>query len=121
MIQATEQQQPILHPVTGEERRGSLRFQVSLPLSIRFCPPKRSSTSFTGETINLSGHGIYFVTNSPFAEGTRLALTITLPGKKAWPAALIARARVRVVRSEAIWHLGARRVGVGVEIEYYRV
>jgi hypothetical protein len=121
MIQATELQQPILHPVTGEERRGSLRFQVSLPLSIRLCPPKRSSTSFTAETINLSGHGIYLVTDTHFAQDTRLALTITLPGKKPWPAALIARARVRVVRSQPIWHRAARRVGVAVEIEYYRV
>ncbi len=121
MIQATDLQQPIAQPVTGGERRASSRFQISLPLSIRYCPPKRNSPSFSGETINLSGHGIYFVTNSPFAQGTRLALTITLPGKKAWPAALIARARVRVVQSEAIWHQGARRVGVSTEIEYYCV
>lgn len=121
MIQATELQQPIAQPVTGGERRGSSRFQIFLPLSIRYFPPKRSSSAFSGETINLSGHGIYLVTDTPFSEGTRLALTITLAGKKAWPAAHIARARVRVVRSESIWHQGARRVGVGVEIEYYRV
>ena len=121
MIQTTDLQQPSLRPVTDGERRGSSRFEISLPLSIRYRPPKRNSTSFSGETINLSGHGIYLVTDTHFAQGTRLALTITLPGKKPWPAALIARARVRVVRSEAIWHQGARRVGVGVEIEYYRV
>jgi hypothetical protein len=121
MIQTADLQQPILQPITDGERRGSSRFQISLPLSLRYCPPKRNSTSFSGETINLSGHGIYLVTDKSFAQGTMLALTITLPGKKAWPAALIARARVRVVRSEAIWHQGAQRVGVGVEIEYYRV
>src|SRR5260370_24730837 len=112
---------PSLRLVKDGERRGSWRFEIPLPLSIRYRPPKRNSPSFSGETINLSGHGIYFVTNSPFAQGTRLALTITLPGKKAWPAALIARARVRVIQSEAILHQGARRVGVSTELEYYCV
>jgi c-di-GMP-binding flagellar brake protein YcgR len=121
MIQATELQQPIAVPLTDRDRRVSARFQISLPLSIRYYPPKRNSTAFSGDAINLSGHGIYFVTDSPFRSHTELALAITMPGKQAWPAALIARARVRVVRSEEIWHLGARRVGVGAEIEYYRV
>jgi hypothetical protein len=121
MIQATELQPPIVQPVTEGERRGSSRFEISLPLSIRYCPPKRGSTSFSGETVNLSGHGIYLVTDTQFAPDTRLALMITLPGKKPWPAAFVARARVRVVRCQPIWHRAARRVGVGAEIEYYRV
>jgi len=118
MIQAALGQ-PIVRVETRQERRGSPRFQVALPASFHNFPSAGDSPEFQGKVINMSGRGIYFVADTPLTPGSRLVLTISLPGKDASSGSVLARARVRVARSEKVWHEGERKVGVVAEIEHY--
>ncbi len=111
--------QPTVRAEKREEQRGSLRFQVALTASFRNFPSAGDSPKLQGKVINMSGRGIYFVADTPLTPGTRLVLTMSLPGKDASSGSVLARARVRVVRSEKVWHEGERKVGVVAEIEHY--
>jgi c-di-GMP-binding flagellar brake protein YcgR len=121
MTQVSTLQQPISGADSNWDRRGSSRFRISLPLTIRYHPARGDSKELSGETINISGRGFYLATDTPLQPGTRLSLTVALPDKKISPAPIVARARVRVVRSEGIWHQGVRKVGVAAAVEYYSV
>jgi hypothetical protein len=81
---------------------------------------KRYFKELSGETLNMSGRGLYLVTDGTVECGATLSLTLTLPHKKTSPP-VVTRARARVVRSEKIWHQGLRKVGVAAEIEYFSV
>ena len=118
MIQAA-MLESILRAEPREERRGSSRFQIALPVSIRNFPSDGNSQEFFGKTMDISGCGIYFVTDAPLAPGTRLTLTIAFPRKQTSSGSVLACVRVRVVRSEKVWDEGERRVGAAAEIEHY--
>ncbi len=118
MIQAALRQ-PMVRTEPREERRASTRFRIVLPASIRNFPLNGDSEEFFGKTMDISGRGIYFVTDAPFEPGTRFALTIAFPRKRASFDPALARARARVVWSEEVWSRGKRKVGVAAEIEHY--
>ena len=111
--------QPIVRVETRGERRGSPRFRVDLPVSFSHFPLAVDSPEFQGKVINMSGRGIYFLADTPLTPGSRLALTILFPGKKASSSSVLARVRVRVVRSEEFWDDGEWRLGVVGEIVHY--
>jgi len=120
MTEATALHQPIAGANASRDRRHSARFQISLPLSMQCGTAKRDSKEFSGETVNMSGRGLYLVTDRTLECGATLSVTLTLPHKKTSPRVLT-RARTRVIRSETIWHQGLRRVGVAAEIEYFSI
>lgn len=120
MIEAIALQEPASGTSASRDRRGSPRFRISLPLSIQSHRAKRDAKEFSGETVNMSGRGVYLVTDKTVEWGATLSLTIILPHKKISPP-IVTRARVRAVRSERIWHQGLQRVGVAAEIEYFSV
>lgn len=120
MIQAALSDQAVGVETSGE-RRGSPRFQLVLPLSIRKFPSSGDAPEFFGKTIDISGRAIHFVTDAPLTPGTRLALAIDFPCKKDSSAPAVGHARVCVVRSEKVWHEGKGRLRVAAKIEYYRL
>lgn len=120
MTEATALQEPIAGAGAGRDRRGSPRFRISLPLSMQCHTAKTNPTEFSGETINMSGRGLYLITDRTVECGATLSVTFTLPHKET-SSAIVTRARTRVVRFETIWHQGLRRVGVAAEIEYFSV
>jgi c-di-GMP-binding flagellar brake protein YcgR len=120
MSEATALQQPIAKSNASRDRRESPRFRISLPLSMQCRTPKRDSKEFSGEIVNMSGRGLYLVTDRTVECGATLSVALTLPHKET-SLPVVTRARTRVVRSETIWHQGLRRVGVAAEIEYFSV
>jgi hypothetical protein len=121
MLQVHHLQQPIASMSTPGNRRAAQRFQVSLPLSICLCPTNGSPESLTGETRNISGRGVYFITDVASAPGTRLDLSITLLDRQPAWAPTAARFRGCVVRSEPVWQKGVRKIGVAAEIQCFIV
>jgi c-di-GMP-binding flagellar brake protein YcgR len=120
MTQATALQQPVEGANASRDRRESPRFRISLPLSAQCRTAKRDYNEFSGEVVNMSGRGLYLVTDRTVECGATLSVALTLPLKKT-PLPVVTRARARVVRSETILHRGLRRVGLAAEIEYFSV
>jgi c-di-GMP-binding flagellar brake protein YcgR len=120
MTAATALHQPIAGANESRDRRAYPRFRISLPLSMQHHTPERDSRELSGETVNMSGRGLYLVTDRTLECGTTLSVILTLTHEHASPP-VVMRARTRVVRSEMTWHQGLRRVGVAAEIEYFSV
>ncbi len=120
MIQAAA----INERVSGAEnrkRRKAARYRLTSPASLRVCGRDGVSRQFCGEATNISGRGIYFITDSSLTPGTRLDLTITFPKEKGSQALLVTCARARVLRSDEVWQGGQHLVGIAAEIEYFRL
>lgn len=120
MIEAIALQELATGAGERPERRDSPRFRISLPVSIQNGRPKSDAKGFPGETVNMSGRGMYLVADRRMELGAALSVTVILPHKRSSPP-IVTRARARVVRCEGIWHQGLRKVGVAAEIEYFSV
>jgi hypothetical protein len=70
--------------------------------------------------VDMSGHGLYLITDRMVECGAPFSIILTFPGEKSSPP-VIMPTRTRVVRCEPIWHRGMQRIGVAAEIEHFRV
>lgn len=62
---------------TGTERRFAKRFDVRIPL--RVSVPKSAARERAVESLNISTHGICFVTDLPLRQGTPVQLVFEMP------------------------------------------
>jgi hypothetical protein len=120
MIQAVAMNHDVAGAENGKQRK-AVRYRLTSPVSLRVCGRDEISRQFCGEATNISGRGIYIVTDSPLTPGTPLDITITFPQERASGDLLVACARARVLRSDEVWQGGQHLVGIAAEIEYFRL
>jgi PilZ domain len=100
-----------------EERRLMPRKQIRIPLRFRVLPDGPVSLR-TGESRNSSERGVYFLTDSPLAVGSKLELLLPIGSDSAGRAARELRCTARVVHCDP--HAGPnQKAGVGVFIERF--
>ncbi len=63
---------------TGSERRTSRRFNMSLPLVVRF-PDEGAPLDASAETRDISFKGLYFTLDKSCKQGSPLEFVLTLP------------------------------------------
>lgn len=121
MIEATTMRHRIKDDISVGNRRRSPRFTISLPLSFHPYPQNQNSDDCSGQLINASGHGLYFLTESWLDCGIRLDLTLDFSNEKSSSFCSVIHAKVQVVRCEEASHGGLGKVGVAVQIEHFLV
>lgn len=94
------------------ERRSAQRFEVLLPLAVRF-----DGQTIPAFTQNLSGRGIFFYTEAAIPEGAAVELTFSMPSEVTLGESMPVRCRGRVLRA-APPQLGQRN-GIAVQLESY--
>lgn len=97
------------------EKRSHQRIPVSLPVSIK----STSGMQDKAQTRDLSSAGVFFYTNSKFAEGTDLEMVLVLPsdltfGERRWVCC-----QASVVRVENSPELG--NFGVAARIDRFQI
>ena len=104
------------------ERRGAQRFEMHLPLAVRF-----DGRTVPGFTQDLSGRGIFFYAETTLAEGAIVELTFTMPSEITLAENMPVRCRGRVLRASAS-HAGhsqaghsqaGQRNGIAVQFDSY--
>jgi hypothetical protein len=100
---------------TEQERRSTRRFDMRLPAVVKLADngPEELQT----ETQNVSACGVFFYLDRSLPQGTRIAVTLTLPPNITLTDPVRVRFTARVVRVEA--PLPASRIGVAAVIEEY--
>lgn len=78
------------------ERRGAQRFDVHLPLTVRF-----DGQTVPGFTQNLSGRGLFLFAETALPQGAVVELTFTMPSEITLGENMPVRCRGRVLRSSA--------------------
>jgi hypothetical protein len=99
------------------ERRGAQRFEVHLPLSIRF-----DGRTVPGFTQDLSGRGIFFYAEAALPQGAVVELTFTMPSEITLTENMPVRCRGRVLRSsasQARHSQDSQRSGIAVQLDSY--
>ena len=89
------------------ERRGSPRRALAAPVRVR---PEHVPWFEEAMTIDVSGHGLRFLSNREYSEGARLLLSFELTALAPWPAA--AETAVRVMRVDTLPGTSALAVAV---------
>ena len=102
------------------ERRTARRYDLSLPVSIRFAAEKLASRQ-EGKTRDISTRGLYFVVQQDLTAGSELDITLTLPGEITHGSDVFVRAQGNVVRVERRLEDGEARMGVAAVIERYDI
>jgi hypothetical protein len=103
------------------ERRGAQRFEMHLPLAVRF-----DGRTVPGFTQDLSGRGIFFYAETTLAEGAIVELTFTMPSEITLAENMPVRCRGRVLRASAshaghsqAGHSQGQRNGIAVQFDSY--
>ncbi|HTA57319.1 MAG TPA: PilZ domain-containing protein [Candidatus Baltobacteraceae bacterium] len=102
------------------ERRLARRYDLTLPVSIRFSAEKLVLRQ-EGKTRDISTKGLYFVIERDLEAGSALDLTLTLPGEITRGSDVFVRAQGKVVRVERRLEDGEQRMGVAAVIERYDI
>jgi len=102
------------------ERRVARRYDLTLPISIRF-GVERISARQEGTTRDISTRGLFFVINRDVEAGSDLDLTLTLPAEIVNGTDVLVRAQGKVVRVERRIEDGEPRMGVAAVIERYDI
>jgi hypothetical protein len=102
-------------PETTQERRVMRRFDMRLPASVKM--EDASIGELLTETQNVSARGVFLYLDRALAEGSRIAVTLTLPPHVTLTDPVRVQFTARVVRAEA--PLPASRVGIAAVIEEY--
>lgn len=103
-----------------EERRTARRYDLTLPISIRFAAEKLLARQ-EGRTRDISTHGLYFVIDKDLDAGSELDITLTLPAEITHGADVYVRAQGKVVRVERRLEEGEPRMGVAAVIDRYEI
>jgi len=96
----------------GVERRAAQRFEMQLPLAVRF-----EGRTFPGFTQDLSARGVFFYSEADLPEGAVVELTFTMPSEITLGDSMPVRCRGRVLRAAP--HNGGRRSGIAVHLDSY--
>ena len=102
------------------ERRLARRYDLTLPVSIRFSAEKLVLRQ-EGKTRDISTKGLYFVIERDLEAGSALDLTLTLPGEITHGSDVCVRAQGKVGRVERRLEEGQQRMGVAAVIERYDI
>jgi len=102
------------------ERRTARRYDLTLPISIRFAAEKIIGRQ-DGRTRDISTRGLYFVIDKDVDAGSELDITLTLPAEITHGADVFVRAQGKVVRVERRVEEGEPRLGVAAVIERYDI
>jgi PilZ domain len=107
------QEIPTTAPV-GERRR-MRRFDMRLPAVVALAGDPVDG--LLTETQNVSARGVFFYLDRPFAEHTRIQITLTFPPHITLTDSVRVRFTARVIRVES--PLPASRIGIAAMIEEY--
>jgi c-di-GMP-binding flagellar brake protein YcgR len=102
------------------ERRTARRYDLTLPVSIRFAMESLVSRQ-DGKTRDISTRGLYFVVTQDLEAGYELDITLTLPAEITHGSDVLVRAQGKVVRVERRLEDGEARMGVAAVIERYDI
>jgi c-di-GMP-binding flagellar brake protein YcgR len=102
------------------ERRTARRYDLTLPISIRFAAETLLGRK-EGKTRDISTRGLYFVIAQDMDAGSELDITLTLPGEITHGTDVFVRAQGKVVRVEKRLEDGESRLGVAAVIERYDI
>jgi hypothetical protein len=103
-----------------EERRTARRYDLTLPISIRFAAEKLVGRQ-DGTTRDISTRGLYFVIGQDLDAGSELDITLTLPAEITHGTDVFVRAQGKVVRVERRVEDGEPRMGVAAVLERYDI
>ena len=103
-----------------EERRTARRYDLTLPISVRFAAEKILARQ-EGRTRDISTRGLYFVIDRDLDAGSELDITLTLPAEITHGADVYVRAQGKVVRVERRLEEGEPRMGVAAVIDRYEI
>jgi len=103
-----------------EERRTTRRYDLTLPISIRFAVERLVGRQ-EGKTRDISTRGLYFVIGQDVDAGSELDITLTLPAEITHGTDVFVRAQGKVVRVERRVEDGEPRMGVAAVIERYDI
>jgi c-di-GMP-binding flagellar brake protein YcgR len=102
------------------ERRTARRYDLTLPISIRFAAERIVSRQ-EGRTRDISTRGLFFVIDRDMDAGSDLDITLTLPAEITNGTDVFVRAQGKVVRVERRVEEGEPRMGVAAVIERYDI
>lgn len=102
------------------ERRTARRYDLTLPISIRFAADSLINRQ-DGRTRDISTRGLYFVVTQDLLAGSALDITLTLPAEITRGSDVLVRAQGKVVRVERRLEDGETRLGVAAVIERYDI
>jgi hypothetical protein len=97
------------------DRRSMRRFDMRLPVAIRFNDASRGA--FFTETQNVSARGVFFYLDREVAPGSRIEVTLTFPPHITLTDAVRVRFAARVIRVET--PSPSARIGIAAMIEEY--
>jgi hypothetical protein len=100
------------------DRRLARRFRLSIPLFIREW--KTTAPEKKVESVNVSEHGVYFVTDTPVREGAMLQIRLAMPMEITGAASVEWQCTGKVLGVQTARSLTAL-VGVRVRFDYYEV
>ncbi|HXY01861.1 MAG TPA: PilZ domain-containing protein [Candidatus Limnocylindrales bacterium] len=102
------------------ERRTARRYDLTLPISIRFAANSTVSRQ-DGKTRDISTRGLYFVIPQELEAGSELDIMLTLPAEVTHGGDVFVRAQGKIVRLERRLEEGEPRLGVAAVIERYDI
>jgi PilZ domain len=102
------------------ERRMARRYDLSLPVNVRM-PINLEPRSHSGQTRDISTHGVYFTLQKDLAPGTEVDFTLTLPSEITRGTEVFVRAHGRVVRVDKRSDDDHETIGVAAVIERYDI
>lgn len=102
------------------ERRTARRYDLTLPISIRFAADSVVSRQ-EGKTRDISTRGLYFVVPRELEAGSELDIMLTLPAEITHGSDVFVRAQGKIVRIERRLEEGEPRLGVAAIIERYDI
>jgi hypothetical protein len=94
------------------ERRAGQRFELHLPLAVRF-----EGQTVSGFTQDVSARGIFFYTDARLPEGAAVELTFTMPSEITLGESMPVRCLGRVMRVAP--PQGGERNGIAVRLDSY--
>ena len=100
------------------DRRTSRRFDMRLPLVIRYPAAAEETSETAAETLDVSSRGLYFTADGGFAPGSAVEVFLTLPPEITLVGPVRVRCQGRVVRVESPQN-PHRRVRVAAVIDHY--
>src|SRR5260221_11251948 len=97
------------------ERRGTRRYDLSLPIMVRI-PAQGFADTQSGKTRDISTRGLYFVIDQDVRAGAELDIMLTLPGEMTNGDEGLGKASGKIVRGEKRAEDGKARRGGAAEI-----
>jgi hypothetical protein len=98
-----------------EERRGTRRFALRLPVDVRLAGNEQEIHS---QTKDVSARGVYFFVDGAIEEGARIDFTLTLPPEITLTDSIHVKCRGRAIRVEPEAQGG--KTGVAAVIDEYQ-